>query len=211
MAPTSRPCSAPGTADAVHHSSGEHDTAADRSAAVCFSSRSHARSGGLVHAQERTRTSKGFYSHQHLKLRVCQFRHLGGGSEVIPASRRKSRASTLATCEDAPTIATPEIAPMAGDPPRLRINEVFHSIQGESTWAGLPVRLHPADRLPPPLPLLRHRVRLSRGRTADDPGPRRRGSRLRHAARRDHRRRAAPAAEGPRSGAGTLRPRAAPS
>ena len=39
--------------------------------------------------------------------------------------------------KDVPAIAAPEHETAAA-PPRLRINEVFHSIQGESTWAGCP-------------------------------------------------------------------------
>ncbi len=36
---------------------------------------------------------------------------------------------------EAPTTSA---SPIAAEAPRLRINEVFHSIQGESTWAGCP-------------------------------------------------------------------------
>ena len=45
----------------------------------------------------------------------------------------------------------------------LTINEIFHSIQGESTHAGRALRLRAPDRLRPALPLVRHAVCVSRG------------------------------------------------
>ena len=45
----------------------------------------------------------------------------------------------------------------------LTINEIFHSIQGESTYAGAPVRVRAPDRVRPALRLVRHAVRLHRG------------------------------------------------
>ena len=91
-----------------------------------------------MHAQERTRTSKGFYSHQHLKL--ARLPISPPGRWVGSYTRRKAKVEGFYTrlVQDSPTIAASENAPIAVDPPRLRINEVFHSIQGESTWAGCP-------------------------------------------------------------------------
>ena len=45
----------------------------------------------------------------------------------------------------------------------LVINEIYLSLQGESTFAGLAVHFHPAHRLQLALLLLRHRLRLHRG------------------------------------------------
>ncbi len=46
--------------------------------------------------------------------------------------------------------------------PMLTINEIFHSIQGESTHSGRPVRVRAPDRLRPALLLVRHAVRVPR-------------------------------------------------
>ena len=51
-------------------------------------------------------------------------------------------------------------------PERLRINEIFHSLQGEADAVGFPHGLRPPDRLPAALPVLRYRVRVSRRRLA---------------------------------------------
>ena len=44
----------------------------------------------------------------------------------------------------------------------LTVNEIFHSIQGESTRAGEPLRVRAADRVRPALLVVRHAVRLPR-------------------------------------------------
>ena len=56
--------------------------------------------------------------------------------------------------------------------PTLTINEIYFSIQGESTWAGLAVRFCPSDFLRSALLLLRHGIRILRGEKADIAGNR---------------------------------------
>ena len=75
----------------------------------------------------------------------------------------------------------------------LTVNEIFYSIQGESTHAGRPcvfVRLTACDLR---CSLVRHALRLPRGAQAIGRRGRRRGRAVRVSAGRDHRRRAAAA------------------
>jgi 7-carboxy-7-deazaguanine synthase len=59
-----------------------------------------------------------------------------------PESTRAWFGRTIRPVTDSPSVADPSAPPSeatADDTSaRLRINEVFHSIQGESTWAGIP-------------------------------------------------------------------------
>ena len=94
--------------------------------------------GPRSHAQERTRTSKGFYSHQHLKLARLPISPPGRwvGSYTRPEGKVEGFYTRRVTL-DAPSPAR-EPSPPSTAISRLRINEIFHSIQGESTWAGCP-------------------------------------------------------------------------
>ena len=46
--------------------------------------------------------------------------------------------------------------------PTLRITEIFRSIQGESTRAGLSLRIHSPDRVRAAVRLVRQRLRVPR-------------------------------------------------
>ena len=59
-----------------------------------------------------------------------------------------------------------EAAAAAAD--RLKITEIFLSLQGEAAQRRLADRVRAPDRLPAALPVLRHRLRLPRRRVADD-------------------------------------------
>ena len=75
--------------------------------------------------------------------------------ETRPAASRRHLARPVTT-----RIGDSPIGPRSR---MLTINEIFHSIQGESTRAGAALRVRPAHRVRPALPLVRHALRLHRG------------------------------------------------
>ena len=88
---------------------------------------------------------------------------------------------------------------------RLRISEIFHSLQGEADAVGWPHRVRAPDRLPAALRLVRYRIRVPRRRVAHDRRDPRRSRHARRAPRLRHRRRAAGAETLPVAARATVR------
>jgi hypothetical protein len=74
--------------------------------------------------------------------------------------RRILRGAGWFDSENSCTTVRPRMS--EAKPATLVVNEIYQSIQGESSWAGLPVRLRAADGVRSSLQLLRHGVRLLR-------------------------------------------------
>ena len=127
--------------------------------------RSRARVATAPHHWRRGRQLRAARQVHHRELRrrphePCRTRPRGRGRRLARLGRRAARQPELRSEHTSAGCRM------------LRINEIFFSIQGESTHAGHALHVRASDRMPPAVHVLRHRVRVQGGRSARHRGDR---------------------------------------